>query len=45
MRPRILLRTLECPSPRRGRRVAILYKGPFFACRHCLGLGYACPIE
>jgi hypothetical protein len=31
----------RCPSPRCGRRVAILYKGRFFACRHCLQLAYA----
>ena len=35
----------RCPSPRCGRRVAILYKGRFFACRHCLQLAYASQSE
>ena len=35
----------RCPSPRCGRRVAILYKGRFFGCRHCLQLAYASQSE
>ena len=35
----------RCPSPRCGRRIAVLFKGRFFACRHCLGLAYACQGE
>ena len=35
----------RCPSPRCGRRVAILYKGQFFACRHCLQLAYVSQSE
>jgi hypothetical protein len=29
-----------CPQPACVRRVAILYAGPKFSCRHCLGLSY-----
>lgn len=29
-----------CPTPNCGRRVAILYCGALFACRHCYGLAY-----
>ena len=34
-----------CPSPGCGRRVAILYGGMRFACRHCHNLAYACQRE
>lgn len=29
-----------CAAPNCGRRVAILYGGAYFACRHCYGLTY-----
>ncbi len=32
---------LRCPVPGCGRRVALLYGGPLFACRHCHDLTYA----
>ena len=35
----------RCPSPRCGRRVAVLFKGRYFACRHCLQLAYASQSE
>jgi hypothetical protein len=35
----------RCPSPRCGRRVAVLYQGRFFACRHCQRLVYASQSE
>ena len=35
----------RCPSPQCGRRVAVLFKGRFFACRHCLQLAYASQSE
>ncbi len=31
----------RCPVAGCGRRVAVLYGGPVFACRHCLNLAYA----
>ncbi len=31
----------RCPARGCGRRVAILYGGTIFACRHCYGLAYA----
>lgn len=31
-----------CPAQGCGRRVAILYSGGIFACRHCYKLAYAC---
>jgi hypothetical protein len=31
----------RCPVAGCGRRVAVLYGGPVFACRHCLQLAYA----
>lgn len=34
-----------CPSPRCGRRVAILYGGRVFTCRHCNELTYPCQRE
>lgn len=34
-----------CPGPGCGRRVAILYGGAIFACRHCHKLNYACQRE
>lgn len=36
-----------CPTPRCGRRVAVLYLGGtgIFACRHCLKLSYASQLE
>ena len=30
-----------CPAAGCGRRVAILYRGGIFACRHCYRLAYA----
>ncbi|MDR0379986.1 MAG: hypothetical protein LBI62_08620 [Candidatus Accumulibacter sp.] len=35
----------RCPAQGCGRRVAILYGGPIFACRHCYRLVYACQRE
>lgn len=32
----------HCPATGCGRRVAILYCGGIFACRHCYRLAYAC---
>lgn len=34
-----------CPARGCGRRVAILYSGSTFACRHCLELAYECQRE
>lgn len=34
-----------CPALDCGRRVAILYGGGIFACRHCYKLAYACQRE
>lgn len=34
-----------CPAQGCGRRVAILYGGAIFACRHCYKLAYACQRE
>jgi len=34
-----------CPGSGCGRRVAILYGGMVFACRHCHRLAYACQSE
>lgn len=34
-----------CPSLRCGRRVAILYGGKHFLCRHCHNLAYPCQRE
>lgn len=34
-----------CPATGCGRRVAILYSGSIFACRHCKQLVYACQRE
>ncbi len=34
-----------CPLKPCGRRVAILYGGPIFVCRHCLNLVYQCQRE
>lgn len=34
-----------CPAQGCGRRVAILYGGAIFACRHCHRLAYACQRE
>lgn len=34
-----------CPAEGCGRRVAILYSGTHFACRHCHRLAYACQRE
>lgn len=34
-----------CPAQGCGRRVAILYAGSIFACRHCNQLAYACQRE
>ena len=34
-----------CPARGCGRRVAILYGGSIFACRHCHKLAYACQRE
>ena len=34
-----------CPAQGCGRRVAILYSGGIFACRHCYKLAYACQRE
>ena len=34
-----------CPAAGCGRRVAILYCGSIFACRHCYNLAYACQRE
>ncbi|SFM86035.1 hypothetical protein [Nitrosomonas communis] len=34
-----------CPVQNCGRRVAILYGGRIFACRHCYKLAYACQRE
>jgi hypothetical protein len=34
-----------CPARGCGRRVAILYGGAIFACRHCHKLAYACQRE
>jgi hypothetical protein len=35
----------RCPAGGCGRRVAILYGGRVFACRHCLRLAYPCQHE
>jgi hypothetical protein len=35
----------RCPARGCGRRVAILYGGSIFACRHCYRLAYACQRE
>lgn len=35
----------RCPAKGCGRRVAILYGGQVFACRHCLNLAYECQRE
>ena len=35
----------RCPAVGCGRRVAILYGGTIFACRHCYQLAYACQRE
>ncbi len=35
----------RCPVPGCGRRVAILYGGQVFACRHCHALAYECQRE
>ncbi len=35
----------RCPSPGCGQRVAILFGGSIFACRHCHKLAYACQRE
>jgi len=35
----------RCPGQGCGRRVAILYGGSIFACRHCHRLAYACQRE
>ena len=35
----------RCPVNGCGRRVAILYSGAIFACRHCLNLAYECQRE
>ena len=35
----------RCPAQGCGRRVAILYGGGIFACRHCYKLAYACQRE
>ncbi len=35
----------RCPARGCGRRVAILYGGSLFACRHCHKLAYACQRE
>ena len=35
----------RCPARGCGRRVAILYGGSIFACRHCHKLAYACQRE
>ena len=35
----------RCPVRGCGRRVAILYRANFLACRHCQGLAYACQSE
>ncbi len=35
----------RCPARGCGRRVAILYSGAIFACRHCYGLAYECQRE
>ena len=34
-----------CPAQGCGRRVAVLYGGSIFACRHCHKLAYACQRE
>lgn len=34
-----------CPRPECGRRVAILFGGSIFACRHCHKLAYKCQRE
>lgn len=34
-----------CPGKNCGRRVAILYSGKIFACRHCYQLAYPCQRE
>jgi hypothetical protein len=34
-----------CPAQGCGRRVAVLYGGSIFACRHCHKLNYACQRE
>ena len=36
---------LHCPAVRCGRRVAVLYGGSVFACRHCHRLAYRCQRE
>jgi len=35
----------RCPAQGCGRRVAILYNGKVFACRHCYRLSYECQRE
>jgi len=35
----------RCPAMGCGRRVAVLYGGKVFACRHCHKLAYACQRE
>lgn len=35
----------RCPAAGCGRRVAVLYGGGIFACRHCYRLAYACERE
>ena len=35
----------HCPARGCGRRVAVLYGGSIFACRHCHKLAYACQRE
>ena len=35
----------DCPASGCGRRVAILYSGRIFACRHCYRLAYECQRE
>jgi len=35
----------RCPARNCGRRVAILYSGAIFACRHCYQLVYSCQRE
>ncbi len=35
----------QCPVSGCGRRVAVLYGGTLFACRHCQGLAYRCQRE
>jgi hypothetical protein len=35
----------RCPALKCGRRVAILYGGRYFVCRHCYNLAYECQRE